>query len=133
VNSELFQLTQRTRLTASARQAAPLKGRPRDPVIVWLWDALGPLSAARGVSGDYASARQAASDFLVSGSATVATLQAARLMDGPDALDPHYARFGHRWQAFRTCSGAVAWRELAAPPDACPTRPRLSPSAEGPQ
>jgi hypothetical protein len=85
-------------------------------VIVWLWDAPGALTAARGVSSDHASARQAASDCLVSGKATVATVQAARLTDGPDALDPHYVRIGSRWQATRTRNGAVRWREHAAEP-----------------
>jgi hypothetical protein len=81
-------------------------------VIVWLWDAPGALSAACGVSSDHDSARQAATTCLASGDATAATLQAAELVNGADALDPHYARFGFRWQATRTRGGAVHWCEL---------------------
>lgn len=131
VNSERFQLTQRTRLTASACRAAPLKGRPCDLVIVWLWDAGGEIGAACGVSGDYASASEAAGACVASGMA-VALVQAAELVDGSDALDAHYARFGSRWQATRTREGAVRWRELAPLPPNLSRHPRLSPApAEG--
>jgi hypothetical protein len=89
-------------------------------MIVWLWDASGTPGTACGVSGDYDSAQRAADACLAAGDAAAATLQAARLTDRPDALDPRYVRFGPRWQATRTRSGAVHWTELAAHPQPDP-------------
>jgi hypothetical protein len=92
------------------------------PLIVWLWDAAGASGFARGVSGDEAGAREAARVRVASGSTGTAIVQAARLVDDPDAIDSHYVRFGSRWQASRTRAGTIRWREIAAGPASCLAR-----------
>jgi hypothetical protein len=86
------------------------------PVIVWLWDAPGPAHCASGITIDRASAEEAARACLTNGQASTALIQAADLVAGLDVLDPYYARFGRRWQARRTKSGAIRWHPLAARP-----------------
>jgi hypothetical protein len=85
-------------------------------VIVWLWDAPGPDRCARGVTIDYARARDAARACLTADQAATALVQAAELVAGSDVLDPYYARFGRRWQARRTGNGGIRWQPLAARP-----------------
>jgi hypothetical protein len=97
----------------AASTARPQK-RAGDQVIFWLWDAPGTTTSTCGVSSDQADAREAAGTCVASGSAAVATVQAATLVSNPDAADPHYARFGPTWQATRTRNGEIRWRELAA-------------------
>jgi hypothetical protein len=86
----------------------------RDPVIVWLWDAPGPDRCARGVTLDYARAREAARACLTAEQAATALVQAAKLVAGSDVLDPYYVRFGRRWQGRRTMGGEIRWDPLAA-------------------
>ena len=90
------------------------KGRVR--LIVWLWEATGDSGFACGVSDNQAGAQEAAGACMASGNATTAVVQSARLVDSPDTLDPHYVRFGSRWQATVTRSGKIHWRESAAQP-----------------
>lgn len=92
-------------------------------MIVWLWEATGDAGFACGVSGDEAGAREAAGACMVSGMATTAVVQSAKLVDYPDTLDAHYVRFGSRWQASRTRTGTIRWRESAVRPQAEPPGP----------
>ena len=84
-------------------------------VIVWLWDAPGASCTARGVCGDHTRAQEAAGTCLASGQSLTATIQAAELVDHTNVLDPHYARFGCRWEANRAPGGEIRWRELMPP------------------
>jgi hypothetical protein len=84
-------------------------------LIVWLWEATGASVFACGVS-DEVGAREAAGACLASGKAATAVVQSARLVDYPNALDAHYVRFGSCWQASRTRTGTIRWRESAGRP-----------------
>jgi len=87
-------------------------------LIVWLWDAPGESSSARGVSDNQATAQEDAESLLISGQATSAVVQAARLIDDPHATEARYARFGSRWEGTRTRNGNLHWREQATQPSA---------------
>ena len=93
------------------------------PLFVWLWEATGDPGFACGVGDDQAGAQEAAGACISSGKATAAVVQLAKLVDDPDTLDPHYVRFGSRWQASLTRSGKIRWRESASP-QAKPPEPR---------
>ena len=99
-------------------------------MIVWLWDAPGTTTNTCGVSSDQSAAREAARACVASGTAPAAVIQAATLVSNPDATDPYYARFGPRWQATRTTTGEIRWRELTAPPSAVTPRNFSATSAE---
>jgi hypothetical protein len=91
-------------------------GKGRDPLIVWLWDAPGPIASACGIDRDPDAARQAASAHLATGTAAVATVQAAALVSNLDATHPCYARFGPVWQAARISDDDIRWDEQAVAP-----------------
>jgi hypothetical protein len=90
-------------------------------MIVWFWDAPGPVTSARGISRDPEDARQAASAHLATGTAAGATVQAAALVTSLDATHPRYARFGPTWHATRTSNGEIRWHEQAATPATQPS------------
>ena len=104
------------------------------PLFVWLWEATGDPGFACGVCDDQAGAQEAAGACMASGKATTAVVQLAKLVDDPDTLEPHYVRFGSRWQASLTRSGKIRWRESAGPqakpPEPAPGKPkdRVNPS-----
>jgi hypothetical protein len=87
-------------------------------VIVWLWDAPGPVSRGRGVSGDQSSARRAAEACLISGQASAVRVEEALAMLGIGTLTSHYRRTGQGWQARRVDGGGIRWEPLTASPAA---------------
>jgi hypothetical protein len=87
-------------------------------VIVWLWDAHGPVRRGLGVSGDQAGARRAAEACLVSGQASAARVEEALAMLGIGTLASHYWRTGQGWQASRADGGGIRWEPLAVSPAA---------------
>ena len=66
---------------------------------VWLWDAPGPTSSARGVCGKEARARRAAAARLRGGQASAAVVEEAMVVIGAGSLLDGYERTGNRWQA----------------------------------
>jgi len=68
-------------------------------VTVWLWDAPGPRSSARGVCGKETSARRAAAARLRAGQASGAVVEQAVIVLGAATLEDSYRRTGNRWQA----------------------------------
>jgi hypothetical protein len=86
-------------------------------MIVYLWDAHGPASAARGVTDNDARARKAAETCLVTGQATAARVEKAHLMTGIRAQNSGYTRTGHGWTARPRRDGRVRWVPLPASPE----------------
>jgi Tfp pilus assembly protein PilX len=85
-------------------------------VIVWLWDACGPVRRGRGITSDKARAMQAAEACMRNGHATVATVEAAQFISGIRALTSGYQRIGEgmrghcgdngiRWEPFAPTAG----------------------------
>jgi hypothetical protein len=68
-------------------------------VTVWLWDAPGPASSARGVCGGEAGARRAAAARLRGGQASAAVVEQAVIVLGTATLEDSYRRTGNRWRA----------------------------------
>ena len=81
-------------------------------MIVWLWDATGPVRCGRGVTDDEGRALGAAAALLRSGTACSATVEAARPVLDDRTLNRIYERTGTGWQARRGEHGAVRWRPL---------------------
>jgi hypothetical protein len=79
-------------------------------VIVWLWDADGPVSSASGVTGDKASACRAAEVAMAATGATMATVETAMHLDGGGWMISGYRPTGHVWIA-RWHDGGVVWTE----------------------
>jgi hypothetical protein len=82
-------------------------------VIVWLWDALGPARTTRGVSGDHATALQAAEACLLTGEAHAARVEQAVAILGTETLTSSYRRTGNGWHARRSTSG-ITWKPFMA-------------------
>lgn len=81
-------------------------------MIVWLWDASGPARKALGVTGDEATAREAAEASLNSGACS-ARVEAAHAVLEIDTLTSGYRRIGHGWTGARR-DGRITWTELAS-------------------
>lgn len=96
-------------------------------MIVWLWDAPGPVRCGRGVTGDEGSALGAAAVFLRSGAACSATVEAARMVLDERTLNRVYERTGTGWQARRGEHGAVRWQPLRQAHEDRPSGQRGSP------
>ena len=79
-------------------------------MIVWLWDAAGPVSGASGVTGDQASAHRAAEKGMAATGASMATVETAMHLDGGGWMITGYRPTGHVWTA-RWHDGAVVWTE----------------------
>ena len=75
---------------------------------VWLWDAPGPASSARGVCGKEASARRAAAARLRGGHASAALVEEAILVIRTASLLGGYERTGNRWRARQ--GTRIRWR-----------------------
>jgi hypothetical protein len=77
---------------------------------VYLWQADGAASGARGVSHDRQAARRAAEGRLLSGEAATATVEEAVAELGARTLgDDYYWRTGKRWRARVGAGGRVRW------------------------
>jgi hypothetical protein len=83
-------------------------------VIVWLWDATGPIRSSRGITDDEARARQAAEAWIQGGHANTARVEKALAALGIESLTSEYARTGHGWVARRRSDGRIAWVPLSA-------------------
>ena len=81
-------------------------------MIVWLWDARGPVRRGLGVSDDQAGARRAAEECLTSGQASAARVEEALALLGIGTLTSHYRRTGRGWQARRADHG-IRWEPLS--------------------
>jgi hypothetical protein len=66
---------------------------------VWLWDAPGPASSARGVCDKETRARRAAAARLRGGHASAAVVEEAIVVTGTASRLEYYERTGNRWQA----------------------------------
>jgi hypothetical protein len=81
-------------------------------VIVYLWEACGPVRTARGVTGSEARARRAAETLLISGQATDAVLEKAILGLGTGSMTYGYQRTGLAWHAL-LIDGRATWTRSA--------------------
>ena len=86
-------------------------------MIVYLWDADGPASGARGVTDDPARAQEAAEACLTNGQATAARVEKTNLVTGIRALNPGYTRLGHGWTAQPRRKGRIRWVPLRGSPE----------------
>lgn len=80
-------------------------------MIVWLWDASGPEYSGRGVTDGEDKAKRIVAAYLQSGTATVATLEAALLDVGIRTLADCYRRTGRGWHG-RAGDSGVRWRRF---------------------
>jgi hypothetical protein len=78
-------------------------------VTVWLWQADGPASGGRGVSGDRLAARRAAEVRLLRGDAAEAVVEEAVTDLSPQTLAEGYRRTGPRWVAAAGPGPHVRW------------------------
>ena len=81
-------------------------------IVVWLWQADGPASGGRGVSGDRAAAAAAAIGRLRSGDATEAVVEEAETDLGTRTLAGGYYRTGPGWVARTGPDLSVCWVPL---------------------
>jgi hypothetical protein len=78
-------------------------------VVVWLWDACGPIRRGCGITDDQGRARQAAEACLRSGHAHDARVEEARVVLGIQTLTTGYRRTGHGWRAQRGARSGITW------------------------
>lgn len=76
-------------------------------MIVWVWDATGPVADACGVAGTAEAARRAAGSVLASGQAGTARVEQAAIVIGR-TLTYDYCPTGNAWTG-RMEPGGPAW------------------------
>jgi hypothetical protein len=81
-------------------------------MIVWLWDAYGPVRGGRGITSDKTRAVKAAEACMRSGDAVVARVESAQVILGTDSLTSGYLRTGEGL-AGRCGDTGVRWDSLA--------------------
>lgn len=78
-------------------------------MIVWLWDATGPIVSAQGITDDEARALEATAALMRSGAACSARIEMARAHIGIRTLTSEYERVGRGWTARRNNDGRIRW------------------------
>ena len=96
-------------------------------MIVWLWDATGPAYSGQGITDDEDRAKRITEGYLQSGTATVATLEAALLDVGVRTLADCYRRTGRGWRG-RAGDSGVRWRRFTSKELAASLYPLLTDS-----
>jgi hypothetical protein len=84
-------------------------------VIVYLWDAPGPVRIARGIRGDETAARRAAEACLLAGHARAARVEAAVAVLEAATPEFSYRRTSTGWQARSPRNGTVSWVSFPGP------------------
>lgn len=82
-------------------------------MIVWVWDARGPLGDACGVSAEEAGARTAAAAAMSATGAATAVVESAAYAGGGRWLADGYQRTGFGIVACATADGNCTWRAFS--------------------
>jgi hypothetical protein len=77
-------------------------------MMIWLWDAYGPVRTARGITDDRDRAITLAETCLSSGQAAIARVEGAVLILGTHTLTSGYRRTGEGWRG-RCGDSGIQW------------------------